>query len=274
VDLFPANIKDIYGQILEKLGNIMDSTRNLGDQSLKSVMSQVSNVLEEIKKIEEDLQNVLSKTSNLFEEVKKIEKSLPQTVDSKKTLKWYDLKHIEADQPSDRNNKVEKEEIKKHDNEFKIIVLGVPEKTAFIHKFITDDFREDLKMTIGADFSIKKLEIDSRTVTLRIWDFAAEERFRVSLPNFVSGADGGILMYDVVDTKILKEISEVIDIIRKYAGTIPIFLTVSEVPSKERQFAYFNKKYTLTELTSEVGPKGEYAFEFLTKKILERKVIA
>ncbi|MHA1916448.1 MAG: hypothetical protein ACW986_19555 [Promethearchaeota archaeon] len=186
-------------------------------------------------------------------------------------LKWYDLQCIEAEQPPESNNKAEQEEKKKIDDALKIIVFGVPEKTTFIRKFLTGEYRDDLRMTIGADFSNKKIEVDGKAVTLRIWDFAAEKRFRRLLPNFVCGADGGILMYDVVDTKILKEITEVIDIIRKNAGTIPIFLTVSEVPSKEGQFADFNVKYTLTELTSEVGPKGEDAIVLLTKKILEHK---
>ena len=243
-----TNFIHIFGDILEILLGIIIGASNLRGQRLQDVTSKISNVLEEVKKIEKNLQEP-----------------------SEKLSKWYELRSIEANQFPVRHSKMEQEEKKSHDYEFKIIMLGVPEKTAFIHKFITGVYSEDVRMTTGIDFSIKNFEVDGKMVKIQILDFAAEERFRFLLPKFVSDADGGILMYDVVDTKVLTEISEIIDIIRKNAGTIPLFLGASEVPPKEGQFADFTKKYTLAEITSEIGTKGEHAFELLTKKILEYK---
>lgn len=250
MELVPANLRNVFGEILKSLMQIVLSTRYLGDQSLQDVKSKISNLLEEIKEIEKKFQEP-----------------------SVRLLKWYELQSVKADQPPVSNNKIEKEEKKKYNYAFKIIVLGKPEKTAFIRRFITERFEEDIKMTIGVDFSIKNVEVEGKTVTLRIWDFAGEERFRVLLPSFVKGADGGIFMYDAIDAKTLSIISEVIEIVRNSAGDIPIFLTLAKLPSKEGQLAVLTKKYTLTDITSEVGSNGEQAFELLTKKMLEQEHI-
>ncbi|MCJ7649542.1 MAG: GTP-binding protein, partial [Candidatus Lokiarchaeota archaeon] len=52
-------------------------------------------------------------------------------------------------------------------------------KTTFTHRFLNRLFEQDLKMTIGADFSVKDVKVDNKTVNLQIWDFAGEERFKV-----------------------------------------------------------------------------------------------
>jgi len=192
---------------------------------------------------------------------------------SGRMLKWYELQSIIADQPPVSNNKIEKERKKTSDHAFKIIVLGKPEKTAFIRRFATGFFEEDIKMTIGADFSVKMVEVEGKKVTLRIWDFAAEERFRSLLPHFIRGANGTIIMYDIIDTKTLEVISEVIELVKKNVGDIPIFLNVPELTSKTEEFADFRKKYILTEITSEIGLTGEIIFELLTKKMLEHEYI-
>lgn len=186
-----------------------------------------------------------------------------------KRLKWYELHSVKADQPSISNNKIEKERKKTSDPVFKIIVLGKPEKTAFIRMFITGIFEEDLKNTLGADFSLKNVEVEGKKVTLRIWDFAAEERFRTLLPSYITGSNGVIIMQDIIDAKTLKAISEVIELVKQDVGNIPIFLNVPELPSKAEEFADFSKKYTLTEISSEIGLKGEQVFELLTEKMLE-----
>ncbi|MFW9825579.1 MAG: Rab family GTPase [Candidatus Thorarchaeota archaeon] len=202
---------------------------------------------EEIKKIEKDL---YKKNEKLF---------LP--------LKWYELQSVSPEQPPIRNNSQ-----KTSDDEtyiFKVIVLGKPEKTAFIIKFVTGFSMEDLRKTIPVDFEVKKITVDGKEVTLRIWDFASEERFKSMLPQYIEGSDGAILMYDVIDAKTLNTISEIIELVKKNAGNIPIFLNAPEVPSKAEEFENFTKKYKFTEIPSDTGLTGENIFRILTKKMLE-----
>ena len=127
--------------------------------------------------------------------------------------------------------------------------------------------------TIGADFYIKNVEIEGINVALQIWDFAAEESFRFLLPQYIRDANGAIIMYNSIDAKSLKNLSEVLEIVKKNVGEIPIFLAIPELPSKTEELVDLTEKYTFTEITSEVGPTGEHAFELLTKKMLEREHI-
>ena len=132
---------------------------------------------------------------------------------------------------------------------------------------------EDLRNTVGVDFYTKILEVEDKTVKLRIWDFAAEERFKFLIHQYIKDSNGAIIMYDAIDVKILKTISELLKIIKKNVGEIPIFLAIPELPSKAEELVDILEKYSFTEITSEVGPTDEHAFELITKKMLEREHI-
>lgn len=80
-------------------------------------------------------------------------------------------------------------------------------------------------MTIGAAFSIKDLYLEnSECVRLQLWDFAGEERFRFLLGDYCKGASGAFINYDITDYTTFEQVPEWINIIRKNAGNIPIFL--------------------------------------------------
>lgn len=58
------------------------------------------------------------------------------------------------------------------------------------------------KPTIGADFSKKELQLDSRTkVTLQIWDTAGQEKFQSLGYAFYRGADCCCLCYDITNRR-------------------------------------------------------------------------
>ena len=93
---------------------------------------------------------------------------------------------------------------------FKVCIFGDGGvgKTTLVNRYLTDLFKDDSSMTIGIDFHIKDLEIMSKLVSLQIWDFAGEERFRFLLPSYVRGASGGIFMYDVTRYSSLKNLGD------------------------------------------------------------------
>ncbi len=167
---------------------------------------------------------------------------------------------------------------------FKVAVFGNGGvgKTTLIRRFSTGIFEEDIKMTIGADFSVKHVDIDGRKITLRIWDFAGEERFRVLLPAFAKGADGGIFMYDTTRYSSLGQIRDWLSIFEYFIAEdkvqIPIIMVGSKidleekrsVPSKEAQ--ELAKNFDLKgyfECSSKTGDKVEDIFKYIAKKIIE-----
>ena len=167
---------------------------------------------------------------------------------------------------------------------FKLCVFGDGGvgKTTLIRRFSRGVFKEDTKMTIGADFSVKNVDIDGRTVTLRIWDFAGEDRFRVLLPAFAKGADGGIFMYDTTRYSSLNQIKDWLSIFEYFGsedkGKIPIIMVGGKIDLEDKRSVKTEEALELSsaynlishfECSSKTGVNVEEIFEFIAKKMIE-----
>lgn len=117
---------------------------------------------------------------------------------------------------------------------YKVVMLGDKGvgKQTLIRRSAKRVFKEDLRMTIGADFSVKNVDTDEKTVTLRIWDFASEDRFRTLLPAFVKGADGALIIYDVTNRSSLTHINDWLPILRKEIRSERDFFPIIVVGNK------------------------------------------
>ena len=83
----------------------------------------------------------------------------------------------------------------------KLIVLGDSGvgKTAILNRYVSNEFNQEYKATIGADFMTHEIEIGGREVLLQLWDTAGQERFH-SLGNaFYRGCDACIFVYDITN---------------------------------------------------------------------------
>ncbi|KAG1532756.1 hypothetical protein G6F45_013513 [Rhizopus arrhizus] len=71
-----------------------------------------------------------------------------------------------------------------YDNLYKLILTGISGvgKSNAMSRFARNEFSSESTSTIGVEFEIKNLEIDNHIVEVSIWDFAAEEKFRVIVP--------------------------------------------------------------------------------------------
>jgi len=85
----------------------------------------------------------------------------------------------------------------------KVIILGDSGvgKTSLMNRYVSDNFSQQYKATIGADFLTKEINIEDKAVTLQIWDTAGQERFQSLGTAFYRGADCCILVYSLTDQK-------------------------------------------------------------------------
>ncbi|XP_027888281.1 EF-hand calcium-binding domain-containing protein 4A isoform X1 [Xiphophorus couchianus] len=80
---------------------------------------------------------------------------------------------------------------------FKVVFLGNSGvgKTSFIRHYCSK-----MSSTVGVDFQMKTLILNSTTITLQLWDTAGQERYRSITEQYYRKADSILAMYDVTQS--------------------------------------------------------------------------
>jgi len=87
--------------------------------------------------------------------------------------------------------------------QFKIVLLGDggTGKTALTNRFCFNEFDLDTKLTIGLSFNSFSIPAKEEGLNIRIglsiWDFGGQERFLPLLPQFITGANGALIVHDL-----------------------------------------------------------------------------
>jgi len=119
-----------------------------------------------------------------------------------------------------------------YDYLFKCIVVGDGGvgKTALTIRFSKGFFTEDYKMTIGVDFHVKTIAIDTEEegpikVKLQIWDTGGQERFSSIRPMYYRGSLGGLLIFDLTSYESFEHLPQWIEEVRSNVkAEIPLLL--------------------------------------------------
>ncbi|UCD01792.1 MAG: GTP-binding protein [Promethearchaeota archaeon] len=171
-----------------------------------------------------------------------------------------------------------------YDAIFKVVILGDVGcgKTTLRKRFMTNKFVSNSQHTIGVDFETKLLEIDGKVVKLFIWDFAGQERFRFIFPQYLHGAMGGILMYEITNHASFSHINDWLSVIDKTKERFPIILlggksdldNFREINWREGQrVAKLMDLNAFSECSSKTGENVKESFEKLTRIMLNRMAI-
>ncbi|MFX0105347.1 MAG: GTP-binding protein [Candidatus Hodarchaeota archaeon] len=118
-----------------------------------------------------------------------------------------------------------------YDYLFKSIVVGDGGvgKTALTLRFSKGFFTEDYKMTIGVDFHVKTITIDTVEGPIRsklqIWDTGGQERFSSIRPMYYRGSLGALLIFDLTNSASFEHLPQWIDEVRtNVKAEIPLLL--------------------------------------------------
>lgn len=78
---------------------------------------------------------------------------------------------------------------------YKVILIGDASvgKTSILHRFIHNKFKIEYNCTIGVDYWVKSLSLDSeKIVDLQIWDTCGQERFKTITRQYYRDTHGKI----------------------------------------------------------------------------------
>ncbi len=139
-------------------------------------------------------------------------------------------------------------------------------KTTLIHRYLTGNYL-DQRMTVGSGFATRDIEMEGVLVTLTIWDFAGEERFRFLLPSYCRGALGCILAFDLARPPTFYHLDEWLNLVRNNTDDIPILLvgTKRDVGNNNSDMAHdyakLNNLVGYLETSSKIGLNVSEVFE-------------
>ena len=167
---------------------------------------------------------------------------------------------------------------------FKVVIFGDAGsgKTSLRRRFLTNEFLSGSHRTIGVDFETAVIELDGKEIKLLIGDFAGEERFRFMFPEYIYGAMGGILLYDITDYSSFSHISDWLSVIKGTNQRFPIILLGSKYDLDDfREISWSEGVETaeslgldgVVECSSKTGENVKETFEGLTKLMVDRMII-
>ena len=164
---------------------------------------------------------------------------------------------------------------------YKILLLGDSEvgKSCFLMWYSDNIFVENYITTIGLDYKLKYVQLDSgETIKVQLWDTAGQDRYRTIAKNYYKGSHGILLLYDITKENSFENIREWVQNIREevYEKAI-IFLIGNKIDKKNErkitteQGQKLAAEYNLPffEASAKSGENVEEIFKNLYKKISE-----
>ena len=167
---------------------------------------------------------------------------------------------------------------------FKVCIFGDGGvgKTTLVQRYVKGQFSQSTKMTIGVDIVTKRVEIEDWNVTLQIWDFGGEERFRFFLPAYARGSFGGIYMYDISRYSSIMDFDEWLTVFKRGCAydqnPIPILMVGGKLDLADRRaitfeqafnFAQSRHIYKVIECSAKTGQNVESIFTEITRLIMK-----
>ncbi len=168
----------------------------------------------------------------------------------------------------------------------KIVIAGegAVGKSSFLNMVINNTFSETSEMTRGVDFYSAKvaMQIDGESYELILWDFGGQDHFRDILHDFVDGASGAMLLFDLSRFNTLDRLEEWIEMLTKFAP-IPILILGTKFDLVDSEVdSYFDEMlskivdaydviFDYLKISSKTGYNIRKPFELLVRRLNEHK---
>ena len=167
---------------------------------------------------------------------------------------------------------------------FKLCIFGDGGvgKTTLIQRYLEGVFKATFRGTVGMDFYLKKLELDGKKITLQIWDFSGEQKFRFLLPGAVSGANGCIFLCDITRYLTFRNLENWLAVFnesnKEQGQTVPTMLVGSKLDLVETRavaevdavnFSKANGFSEYIECSSKSGKNVDEVFVKVTKLMMK-----
>lgn len=106
----------------------------------------------------------------------------------------------------------------------KIALLGdgAVGKTSLRKTYLGEGFSSEYLLTLGADFAMKTIQLDGKTIKFQIWDLSGQLRFSQVRKGYYAGCYGGILVFDRTRPESLEHTMHWLNELWKNSGKGPV----------------------------------------------------
>ncbi len=117
----------------------------------------------------------------------------------------------------------------------KIVLLGdfAVGKTSLINRYVYNVFSEKYIATLGVRVSKKEINLlrnnKNLNITILLWDINSEDKFQRVLPQYITGANGAIIVADVTRTETITNLINHIEYFRSIVGNKAIVLSYNKI---------------------------------------------
>ncbi len=163
---------------------------------------------------------------------------------------------------------------------FKILVTGegAVGKTSLLRRYVDGFFDDSTIMTVGVEFFIKEIIFDDVHCSLQLWDLGGQKRFRYLLENYVMGARGALLLFDLTRMPKIGDILEWVNIARLHDINLPIILVGSKndledlMAVDDESALHIKNAFNMIDYIKTSAKSGhniELPFEILARKLID-----
>lgn len=164
---------------------------------------------------------------------------------------------------------------------FKVLIAGDASvgKTSLVHRYVEGVFIDTTTMTVGLDFRLTQVEVENAFCQLQLWDIGGQERFRFMVDNYIPGAAGALLLFDITSMPSFVNIAKWVQILRTHDYNLPIVLVGTKYDLEEFSmvgdyYAELTKKrfqiIDYIKTSAKIGLNVENVFDLLVKHLVTR----
>jgi len=128
-------------------------------------------------------------------------------------------------------------EIGKKKEDFKIILLGMSQKSEMFAPFMGNKFKGDYKSSTGVQFFVNTVEIENFEINLVIWDISSQSEWQQKMNLYGKDGDAAIIIEDNED-----KIKTWKDLVLKFASKDAEIIVLSPNDSVEGVLETLAKK--------------------------------
>ena len=172
------------------------------------------------------------------------------------------------------------------DGKCQLLIIGdsTVGKTSILCRYANGIFNANYLATIGLDNFTKDEIIDNKTIRIKIWDTAGQEKYQSLTKGFFRNAQGIMVVFDVTNSETYKDIKYWTQSIKAYMSSdidkISVIIIGNKIDSIEREVKMGEAEvycqelgYPYFETSAKTGENVDETIKYLVKQVIKKNSI-